>query len=474
MVALIKRFALPVLLLAGCVACWIWAQQLGGTNEASASAREPIAADVPILSVRRLPESVVAAHQADQFEDLLGQGTDALTTESCAVILVDGVPIYELRADLALVPGYAQLLYTGLAAIETLGADHQFLTQVLAVPESIQEGRIAGDLYLVGGGDPVLMTERYAQGFRPAMSLRTPVEALADSVVAMEVVDVDGAVIGVDNRYDNEWLPAGVPQGLVDRGLVTPTLGLQIDDGLVERASSADRPARPAEDPVVFAAQSFDRLLEQRNIRVGGLAYAHDQTQDLPQLVAVAAQSSPPLRDIVTQMFAVNDASAANMLTKEIGLARDGAGTTAVGARATTAILESLAGERDVQVRDGSGVAASNRSTCTDLVEIADRLDETGPVASTLPSIGLPGVFGGRLSDLQMDVDVRAIGGTATNMSSLVGRTIDHSPRVTFATIVNRPDGPLAPDLVFQRQVVEAVAVILDEVSPGDLEAVGS
>lgn len=473
MMALAKRFGLPLFLLLGCLTAWVWAQRLGGTPEAEANARTSDSSDVPVLSVRRLPEAVLGVSQSARLDEVLGIGTNELSADSCAVILVDGVPIYELRPDTSLVPGYGQLLLTGHAALETLGSDYRFETRFLAEPDALVEGRVSGDVYLIGGGDPVLMTERYSQGFRPALGLRSSPESLADALVDAGVVEIDGAVVAVDERYDRQWLPAGVPPALVEAGLIAPTSALLIDDGWAERATSTSRSAVPAEDPSVFAAELLVQLLEQRSVRVGGVSYVYDPAEPLPELVRLAEISSPPLVDIVAQMFAVNDASAADMLVKELGFVVSEDGSAAAGTRAVASTLTEIVGDADRELRDGSGLGPSNSSTCRDLATVVDSLDESSPTVTVLPSVESPGVFGGRLGDLEVETDLRAIGGAAGNTSSLIGRTVGDEPQVTFASIVNRDGGPIAADLVFQRQVVEAIGVVASEVSPSELEVAG-
>ena len=59
----------------------------------------------------------------------------------------------------AAVPGPAAStlkLATAIAALDRLGAEHRFATRVLATGTIDPAGRLAGDLVLQGGGDPLL------------------------------------------------------------------------------------------------------------------------------------------------------------------------------------------------------------------------------------------------------------------------------------------------------------------------------
>ena len=74
-----------------------------------------------------------------------------------------------------------------------------------------------------------------------------------------------------------------------------------------------------------------------------------------------------------------------------------------------------------------------------------------------LPAYRLPGVFGGRLTDLDLQADLRLVGGVYGDASGLVARTVDDRARVTISSIINRPGGPSANDLAYQEALVEMV-----------------
>ena len=67
---------------------------------------------------------------------------------------------------------------------------------------AVNGGVVEGNLALVGGGDPLLMTDAYAQSFRHVPTERTSLESLADRIVAAGVREVRGSVVGDDSRYD--------------------------------------------------------------------------------------------------------------------------------------------------------------------------------------------------------------------------------------------------------------------------------
>lgn len=89
-----------------------------------------------------------------------------LPSAALSYLVIDaqsGKVLEQSRADRGYVPASAIKIATTVAALEILGAEHHFETQ-LYMTGRIEGGTLRGDLYLVGRGDPVLTTEDF-QGF---------------------------------------------------------------------------------------------------------------------------------------------------------------------------------------------------------------------------------------------------------------------------------------------------------------------
>ena len=113
-------------------------------------------------------------------------------------------PVGSTGADRALIPASNQKLLVGAVALEVLAPDTTFTTEVRALP--VQAGAVTGDLYLVGGGDPLLTSSQYPVGDDPyPVTTPTSLDQLADAVVAAGVQRIDGSVVGDGSRYDDEW-----------------------------------------------------------------------------------------------------------------------------------------------------------------------------------------------------------------------------------------------------------------------------
>ena len=100
----------------------------------------------------------------------------------------DGEIIYSRLGDTRVHPASVMKLLTGAAALETLGQDYRFRTEVYADGE-IQNGVLQGNLYLRGQGDPTL-----TQG---------DLNAFASSLKTEGIHTINGNLYGDDTWYDD-------------------------------------------------------------------------------------------------------------------------------------------------------------------------------------------------------------------------------------------------------------------------------
>ncbi len=89
---------------------------------------------------------------------IAGQGFPASDVGYLLFDLSDGSILAEQNADRSYIPASLQKVPTVLYGLDRLGPWHRFSTQLLAQGK-IVNGRLVGDLYLKGGGDPFLANE---------------------------------------------------------------------------------------------------------------------------------------------------------------------------------------------------------------------------------------------------------------------------------------------------------------------------
>ena len=201
---LVVAALLPAVLLGG---CWRIAEgrvppalQLDPPAGDSASV-QPLT--TPMLSVRRTPGVLARELSATAFAAEVARFASSLDETSCVAVSVDGLPVGSVRADTPLRPASNVKLITAAVALDTLGPDYTFTTELRG---KVSGGVVAGDLYVVGGGDP-LLTSSWWNGPSPKYPPFnvTPVEQLVSGLQAAGISAVQGAVIGDASRYDDEW-----------------------------------------------------------------------------------------------------------------------------------------------------------------------------------------------------------------------------------------------------------------------------
>jgi D-alanyl-D-alanine carboxypeptidase/D-alanyl-D-alanine-endopeptidase (penicillin-binding protein 4) len=341
----------------------------------------------------------------DSFATAVSTFAATLDATSCVVVQLDGVEVGSHNPDLAVIPASNQKLLVAAAALDVLGPEHVFTTEARAA--GIDGGVVAGDLYLVGGGDPLLTTDDYPaeqiNGY-PVLNA-TSLDRLADAIAAAGVTRIDGNVVGDGSRYDDELFHPNWPDDLF------VTEAGPLDALLVNDARFLTDDWQVANDPSAGAAEELGRLLEARGIAIGGEATTGSAPQDAP---VVASIDSAPLPAVIAEMQASSDNNTAELLLKEIGVATGGGGTTAAGAAGVVASLAAMGLDTTgVVVDDGSGLSNGNRVTCRLLASVLGRHRPGDQFANGLP---LAGQEGTTLSDVFVGsaVEDRLIGKTGT------------------------------------------------------------
>lgn len=467
----LRRFMLALAMLGASLACWTAASLLVEPPREAMSAARPERLDVPVASIRRVPEAVTESRIDQAVAATTGLLADEDDAATCVTALLDGVSVFDVRGDRPLVPAYAQLLVTAHAALVTLGPDHRYETRLLAAAPAGQDGRVEGDVFLIGGGDPVLMTEAYAAAATPTRSVRTSIEELAELVVEAGVLTIDGSLVAVERRYDAERGLPGWPEEYREAGIVGPLSALLVDGGLAGPAQAASATVA-SDEPAALAAERFAQALAASGAFVDGGVRVLAADETLPELVELARIESPPLSEIVRQMLLANDATVAELVLKELAVADGGAGTTQAGSRVAADVVASLGVELEVPFRDASGIDPVGGTTCRQLAGIADAIETGDPTIDVLPRFDAGEVFDGRFASLDLDADLRVVGGLVGDASGLVARTIDSGSRVTVVVLVNRVGGPNETDLALQSEVVAMVDTLrgsdaLAELAPG-------
>jgi len=122
-----------------------------------------------------------------------------------------GEMLYEKNADKYFVPASNMKLLTTAFAMDTLGPDYRFRTTIETNGALAADGKLSGDVILVGRGDPNLSNRKFP--FDTKEEFDGPPEKtlaeLADGVADRGVKEITGDVVGDDSYFPRERYPDG-------------------------------------------------------------------------------------------------------------------------------------------------------------------------------------------------------------------------------------------------------------------------
>jgi len=454
-----------------------WSSNQQDDNEAAPAVDESIAVPgaspmltTAMMTLRRMPTVVSRDLNIDAFVGEASPFLASLNDASCAALSVDGQLVGERNPDIAVIPASNQKLPVAAAALEQLGEDFRYTTSVAAADEPVG-GVLAGDLYLVGGGDPLLSSDWYPASNLDRFPVTSPtsLDTLADSVVAAGVQQVSGNVVGDGSRYDDEFYAPGWGVG------VSGLEGGPYDALLVNDARVLGDDLR-ASDPNEGGAREFMRLLEERGVTVGGGAVSGTAPADA---VEIASIDSAPMSDVVGEMLGNSDNNTAELVVKELGFDDAGAGTREAGLAVVREQLVAWGVDDTVIVlADGSGLSLDNRLTCDALITVLQRTGFDSPMGAGLPIAGETGTLSDAFVEHPVAGRLRGKTGTLNNppfnvdppaVKALAGYLpVEGGGAVEYVLVLN---GPTISDQSEYRPIWSSLADTLDTYPAGPTPA---
>lgn len=365
--AVIVLTLVPTLVLS---ALWNWARD---RSRSVPVATVPVAANVvdvsaevatPLLSMRRQAVAVAAASGRDRRSVGLAEAIADLDDDECLSMTMDGAEVVHHQVDERIVAPEVAPLLIAAAALEVLGPDFVSTTRLVGA-EPIG-GRIPGDLYLIGGGDPFLGTEQLSGSRAESVTGREArLETLVRALVAGGITAIDGDIVGVDDRYPSiDRIPGGDPSAAA----------LVVDGGRI-----LTNPVNRGLDPAQTAARTLDELVRSAGISVSGTVRIGTAPVGAVELAAV---DGAPLSDLVLS-FGESDAAMWEIApwnwSFEIARVEDEPSSVSEA----LAVVASVIGAWDVDAPELTppNGPASARVSCRTLTESADRLSAAGALS---------------------------------------------------------------------------------------------
>lgn len=359
------------------------------------------------------------------------------------------------EATTGLPPASVAKAITALYALDRLGPEHRFETQVLATGP-IAGGVLEGDLVLVGGGDPTLGTDALAdlaQQIKAAglRELRGKFLVWGGTLpFAREIDPAQPAHVGYNpavsglslnfNRVHFEWRRQGESYGVtmdarseryrpevqvarmtvVARDMPVYTYEDQggRDSWTVAQGALGNGGARwlPVRRPALYAGEVFRTFA-----RSNGIELPQEQEADtLPPGTVLARHQSVPLREILRDMLKYST----NITAEMVGIAASQSGGTRMpDLRASATEMGRWArlrmGMQDVGFVDHSGLGDASGVTAGAMVQALTRAAQDNRLRPLLKEVRLRDRNGGIARDHPISVEAKT--GTLNFVSSLAG-----------------------------------------------------
>ena len=332
--------------------------------------------------------------------------------------------LVDINGSQAMIPASTLKIFTGIAAMNLLGAETRFETVVK---------REANQLTIVGGGDPTLVsqTPENWRGKPPGSQQPPSLDQLADLVVAAIGPSAESFVVNFDDSlFANPKAHETWPDQYIRTGEVAPAQGLIIDFGINDTEAVM-------QDPAASAAQYFADALTARGVAatLGERKVANETATVLTSI------KSATITDIVERMITTSNNTMAEFLAHQIG-GLSGEFTYASGAKATT---DELAAEKidltGVTIFDGSGLSRSNRVSAKSLVSALSYANTAnGSAWSNLTGLPVAGISGTLVDRYDIGEPgrgtVRAKTGTLSKVVALSGTLVDASGDLLIFTFI--------------------------------------
>ncbi|RNF40303.1 D-alanyl-D-alanine carboxypeptidase/D-alanyl-D-alanine-endopeptidase [Planococcus salinus] len=330
-----------------------------------------------------------------------------------------GEAIYEKNADQLVTPASTLKVLTAAAALETLGENHRFSTE-LYTDGTVAKGTLYGNLYLRGKGDPTVLKKDFdnfasilykrgvkrlaghiigddtwydAERLSPGISREDESYYYAAQISALNLspnTDYDAGSVIVDAKPSVLWRPADitltpatgivrvinrsktVPRGYANTLKIEREYGTHkiIISGHVPIGSIGKKEWIAVSNPTKYAIDVFKKSLAERGIRfVPTSKIAEGVTPENARLLL--SKQSMPLKNLVVPFMKLSNNTHAEILAKEMGKAVYGEGSWDAGLQVMTDYASSIGLDTGHwSFEDASGMSHANKVSSSQMSQL--------------------------------------------------------------------------------------------------------
>jgi D-alanyl-D-alanine carboxypeptidase/D-alanyl-D-alanine-endopeptidase (penicillin-binding protein 4) len=389
-----------------------------------------------------------------------------------------GEIIYQSNGDKAITPASTLKMLTAAAALETLGENFRFTTEVLT-DGKVEKGTLIGNLYLRGTGDPTLLKHDFdnfasqlaKQGVKkisgnlvgddtwfdavrlsPSIDKMDETYYFAAQISALTVspnTDYDAGTVIVEAKPTTHGKVAKItvtPETsvvqVVNRSKTVPkgsknTLKIVrqyktnniIITGNAPIGSAGKKEWVTVSNPTAFALDVFKKSLATKGIKfVASAKTVRGKTPEHSKLLV--AKNSMPLKNLMRPFMKLSNNSHAEVLAKAMGKMQYGEGSWDAGLQVMRDYTQSIGLNTNEWVfEDASGMSHANKITSAQLTDLLYQIRTApwyGSFSQALPVAGAPdrligGTLKNRLKTAPAKGNVYAKTGNLNNVSALAG-----------------------------------------------------
>lgn len=147
---------------------------------------------------------------------------------SAAAAYASGETLFSVRPDLRLAPASTLKLLTSAAALEAFGPFHRFETQIYADALPDEAGTLHGNIYIRGGGDPSLGSDRVSGSLPWAQLLQT----WSAKIRQAGIKKITGNIYGDISLFSGPSLPDKTNWQNMGNYFAAPATALAFNDNL--------------------------------------------------------------------------------------------------------------------------------------------------------------------------------------------------------------------------------------------------
>lgn len=437
----------------------------------------------PVFAEESTDETLLSLHVdkllADLEKDPNGKG------------LFAGISIYNLSTndqlyarneDTRFVPASNMKLFTLAAALDRLGPDYQFKTEVYVDGPISEDGFLEGNLILKGYGDPSLTSE--------------DLDELADELMDKGIRHIQGKIL-VDESYFDEvrlapgWMWDDEPYDYsaqisalgVDRNTVTfeikpnnqigeaPSIHFIPESSymtvrnaatIVNGSSNKTQINRPRgknvitvtgtigenaktveetltmEDPALYVGNLFSHLLTTNGVTWNEPLQIEKTTIDSED--PFITHFSEPLSELIKYANKQSNNFYLEMLCKTLGAVEGRQGSFEEGAKVIAEYLED-ADIEGYQQADGSGLSRHDLISAADMIALlryVESQDYWDVFVESLPIAGVDGTLANRMKNTPAANNLKAKTGSMSGVNALSGTvTADNGDNLLFSVLTN-------------------------------------